>query len=343
MSIKILLALSMGAALFFHSEKSIHTEDSLVWEVKKTPVEASLRGLSAVSESVAWASGSGGTWLKTRDGGITWDHGVINALDTVDFRSIHGFDSLRAVAVSAGQPAVIYKTYDGGRSWILKHTESKEAFLDGITFVDEQRGYIFGDPVAGQWMILETHDQGETWNSLPNLPAAVSGEGGFAASSSSFLAVGNQLWLGSGGTQSHLHHSSDGGFTWEKFPSPLIQGEASQGIFALEKLENGVIFCVGGDYLRSELIGGNAGLFDSEGKSWKNILQSPRGYRSGVCYWGRLKWVLAVGPTGTDYSQDNGLTWNAFSDEGFHAIRTSHDGKSVWASGSKGKMGRISF
>lgn len=343
MSIKILLALSMGAALFFHSEKSVHTEDSLAWEVKKTPVEASLRGLSAVSEFVAWASGSGGTWLKTRDGGLTWDHGVIDALNTVDFRSIHGFDSLSAVAVSAGQPAVIYKTYDGGRSWILKHTESKEAFLDGISFVDEQRGYVFGDPVAGQWMILETRDQGETWNSLPNLPLATKGEAGFAASASGLLAVGNQLWLGSGGTQSNLHHSSDGGLNWEKFPSPLVQGEASQGIFALEKLENGEIICVGGDYLRSELIEGNAGLFYSEGKSWKNILQSPRGYRSGVCYWGRLKWVLAVGPTGTDYSEDNGLTWNAFSEEGFHAIRTSYDAKSVWASGSKGKIGRISF
>lgn len=343
MSIKIFLALSCGAALFSGLGVLAQSLDSVNWQQRMTPVEASLRGLSAVSESVAWASGSGGTWLKTRDGGVTWDHGVIDALDTVDFRSIHGFDSLRAVAVSAGQPAVIYKTYDGGRSWILKHKESKEAFLDGISFADAQRGYVFGDPLGGQWMILETLDQGETWNSLPNLPAAASGEGGFAASSSSFLAVGNHLWLGSGGTESNLHHSSDGGLNWEKFSSPLIQGEASQGIFALEKLADGGIICVGGDYLRSELIDRNAGLFYSEGKSWKNILQLPRGYRSGVCYWERWNLVLAVGPTGTDFSKDNGNIWNAFSEEGFHAVRTSQDGRSVWASGSNGRVARLSF
>lgn len=343
MSIKILLALFLGTVLFSVSKVAAQSPESMDWQHKKTPVEASLRGLSAVSKAVAWASGSGGTWLRTLDGGVTWDHGVIDTLSTVDFRSIHGFDSLRAVAVSAGQPAVIYKTDDGGGSWILKHSESKEAFLDGISFVDLLRGYVFGDPVGGQWMILETLDGGETWNSLPNLPAAAPGEGGFAASSSSFLAVGNQLWLGSGGTQSNLYHSGDRGLNWEKFPSPLIQGEASQGIFALQKLKNGNILCVGGDYIKSELIEGNIGLFFSEGKSWKNIPKHPRGYRSGVSYWDQLNWILAVGPTGTDYSTDDGLTWNTFSEDGFHAIQTSQDGQSVWASGSKGKVGRLSF
>ena len=38
---------------------------------------ASLRGVNAVSDQVCWASGSGGTWLRTVDAGKTWQKGVV--------------------------------------------------------------------------------------------------------------------------------------------------------------------------------------------------------------------------------------------------------------------------
>ena len=38
---------------------------------------ASLRGVSAVSAKVAWASGSAGTFFKTTDGGATWKAGAV--------------------------------------------------------------------------------------------------------------------------------------------------------------------------------------------------------------------------------------------------------------------------
>lgn len=239
------MALSFGVALFSCKQEPAIPERPSGWEIKETPVEASLRGISAVTSEIAWASGSGGTWLRTIDEGKTWDHGVIAGLDTVDFRSIHAFDALTAIAVSAGQPAVIYKTIDGGKNWVLKHTESEMAFLDGISFADDKRGYVFGDPIDGKWMILETLNQGENWYPVANLPQAAVGEAGFAASGSSFLAKGNNLWLGSGGKESNLLWSTDEGKTWEKFSSPLAQGEASQGIFSITEIGEGEIFCVG--------------------------------------------------------------------------------------------------
>ena len=42
------------------------------WTVQTSGVTARLRGVSAVSERVAWASGSGATVLRTTDGGATW-------------------------------------------------------------------------------------------------------------------------------------------------------------------------------------------------------------------------------------------------------------------------------
>lgn len=340
---KILLALSLGMALFSCKQEPIIPKRPTGWEIMSTPVDASLRGLSAITSEIAWASGSGGTWLRTIDAGKTWDHGVIAGLDTVDFRSIHGFDALTAIAVSAGQPAVIYKTTDGGETWILKHQESELAFLDGISFADENRGYVFGDPVDGKWMILQTFNQGESWYSVSNLPNAKEGEAGFAASASSFLAEGTNLWLGSGGKEANLYRSNNQGETWEIFASPLLQGEASQGIFSVASVGNGEIYCVGGDYTLLDSTRNNAGLFLSEKQEWAKIQKSPTGYRSGVIYFPRFQWVLSVGPGGSDFSSDGGVNWENFSKDGFHSIRLGHAEESIWASGSGGKIGQLKF
>ncbi len=238
---------------------------------------------------------------------------------------------------------MIYKTSDGGQTWILKHQESETAFLDGISFADEKRGYVFGDPIDGKWMILQTFNQGESWYPVSNLPEASEGEAGFAASGSSFLAEGNHLWLGSGGKKANLYRSVDGGGTWDRFPSPLNQGEASEGIFSITSIGAGEMLCVGGDYTLLDSTAGNAGLFLSEGKKWATIQKSPKGYRSGVIYFPRFQWVVAVGPGGSDFSADGGINWSNFSTEGFHSVRLSHAEGSVWASGSKGKIGRLRF
>ena len=42
------------------------------WTVQTSGVTARLRGVSAVSERVAWVSGSGSTVLRTMDGGQSW-------------------------------------------------------------------------------------------------------------------------------------------------------------------------------------------------------------------------------------------------------------------------------
>ncbi len=81
---KIVMALSFGVALFSCKQDPTIPERPLGWEIIVTPVEASLRGLSAVTSEIAWASGSSGTWLLTNDGGVTWELGVIAGLDTVD-------------------------------------------------------------------------------------------------------------------------------------------------------------------------------------------------------------------------------------------------------------------
>src|SRR5512140_3694329 len=71
------------------------------WQALPTGVTASLRGLD-VRGDVIWASGSGGTWLRSTDGGKTWTHGVVAGAEALDFRGIQAFDAQTAVMISAG-------------------------------------------------------------------------------------------------------------------------------------------------------------------------------------------------------------------------------------------------
>ncbi|WP_297336463.1 YCF48-related protein [Algoriphagus sp.] len=338
-------ALLISTALFScqPNSKEVVVKEPNGWEIMDTPVKSSLRGLSVVTEDIIWASGSGGVWLKSLDGGQTWTHGIIGSLDSVDFRSIYAFNAEKAIAVAAGQPAVIYKTEDGGETWSKKHQEPEDAFLDGVSFADFNRGYVFGDPVEGRWTILETKDQGESWNLIDSLPLAESGEAGFAASASSLLARGDELWLGSGGTVSNLYYSPNRGGTWEKYKSNLSQGNASQGIFSLTQAGNGEIIAVGGDYSQEDEIKGNAGLFLIPDQKWIQPSTPPAGYRSGIAYFPHFHWVIATGPSGSDFSSDGGKNWTSFSSEGFHAVSRAHAGGAIWASGAGGKIGRLTY
>ena len=301
------------------------------WQEFQTPVKASLRGLSPVSDQVCWASGSGGVWLRTTDGGNSWTHGVVGGLDTVDFRSIHAFDETRAVVASAGQPAVIYLTGDGGISWEKVHQESESAFFDAITFIDSKKGFVLGDPVGGKWMILETLNGGKAWSPLENLPTAQDGEAAFAASSSSLVAEKGQLILGTGGSYSNLYFYSFSSRSWEKKPVPLmIQGLSSQGIFAILNHKKQLIL-VGGDFTQPEISQGNLIIFSKGLFVMPEV--SPGGYRSGIASLKKPYWLITVGPEGSDFSENGGQNWKSFSNHGYHSVKSTANKKIIWASG----------
>ena len=313
------------------------------WKQFQAPGKASLRGLAPISDQVCWASGSGGTWLKTEDGGASWQTGTVAGLDTVDFRSIHAFDSHTALVASAGQPAVIYRTEDGGASWQKVHQEGGEAFFDAIQFVDTQKGYVLGDPIEGKWMILETLDGGRSWHSLAKLPDAVSGEAAFAASASSLVADASGLVFATGGTVSRLHRYTFASESWQvRELTDMLQGQPSQGVFAMTALpDEGGLVLVGGDYLQPDFRFANALLV--LGEVTISTSEGPGGYRSGVAQLQDKGWVVAVGPGGSDFSTDGAHSWKPFSTLGYHAVKAAPGGKALWASGGQGRLGKLVY
>src|ERR1700704_5694520 len=84
------------------------------WTIQNSGVTARLRGVSAVSDRIVWATGSSSTVLRTSDGGSTWQKLIVTTdpKDVVDFRDIDAIDAQTAYVLSIGNgPASrIYKT-----------------------------------------------------------------------------------------------------------------------------------------------------------------------------------------------------------------------------------------
>ena len=59
-------------ATFLTAPAGASATPTLSWQPSVTGTDARLRGLSAVSRQVAWASGARGTVLRTVDGGRNW-------------------------------------------------------------------------------------------------------------------------------------------------------------------------------------------------------------------------------------------------------------------------------
>ncbi len=150
-----------------------------------------LRGVSAVSRQIAWASGTHGTYLRTVDGGRTWIPAQVPDAATLDFRAVVAFSADEAFLMSAGpgDQSRIYHTSDAGQHWQLQFANTNpKAFFDSMVFWDSTHGIVLGDPVpddSGKLKFeLVVTDDGQTWHPIPpsQLPPAIEGEGAFAAS-----------------------------------------------------------------------------------------------------------------------------------------------------------------
>ena len=75
------------------------------WVKQPVNTTAAFRGLSVVNEKVVWASGTGGTVIRTIDAGKTWDVITVPDAGKLDFRDIEAFDVNTAYILSIGNGA----------------------------------------------------------------------------------------------------------------------------------------------------------------------------------------------------------------------------------------------
>ena len=327
---------------------------SPVWGQKPqtSGVDVQLRGISAVSDKVAWASGAKGTVLRTIDGGATWERLEIVGAEALDFRDIQAFDQNTAfvLSIGPGDQSRIYKTADGGRIWQRQFTNTDpKAFYDCFAFWDSTHGIVVSDSVDGKFPLISTSD-GMNWNpvAVKKMPAALPAEGAFAASGTCIATFGkNDVWFGTGGPAARVFHSADRGLTWTVTETPIIHGAATQGIFSLAfwTVKDGV--AVGGDYKEPSKSENVAAVTHDGGKTWTLASKPPGGYRSAVAVihgdrvpGAKEYFFFAVGSNGSDVSWDGGVNWKPMNEGDFNGLALASP-LGGWAVGPHGLIVRF--
>ncbi|KAJ4373609.1 hypothetical protein N0V86_007751 [Didymella sp. IMI 355093] len=325
------------------------TKPPLAWDPKSTNSTQQFRGLSPISRDVVWISGTNSTVLLTTNGGTSW----INASPSLsenstlfEFRDIEAFSSKSAVVLSIGEgnASRIYKTTDSGRTWkpTFINTEPT-AFYDCMAFENKKHGLAVSDPVGGKFRLIETWDGGATWKIVDpkGIPAALTGEFGFAASGTCVEAAAGRWYIASGGVNPGRIYRSDDGKKWEVSNNSQIAGGTAAGVFSVRFRDKKNGIAVGGDYEKPAGNVYNAAWSKDGGKTWHQAESFPGGYRSGVSWVPeRGRTAVAVGTSGSDITYDDGKNWQTIGNGTFDAVEcVSKD--VCWASGSGGRLARL--
>ena len=284
---------------------------SLTLEKLDSGSDASFRGLDVVNRNVVWVSGTGGTVLRTVNGGKSWKNVSVPHQDKTDFRDVEGFDKNSAIVMGIATPAQFFKTTDGGQTWNQVYFDDREGiFFDGMSFWNRKEGIAFSDPVDGGHILIRTEDGGDSWFELPSkgMPAKLDPEFGFAASGTGIPVQGKHTaWLGMGGVKSRVFKSEDGGFNWMVTETPVVHGGQSTGIYSVAFKNKKMGIAVGGDYTNQSIKNTMAYTHDG-GTTWHLPEKQTHQYRECVAHY-RGNTFFAVGPSGFDRTTDNGKTW----------------------------------
>ena len=335
------IALLVAVIGLVAASMALASSHGYAWQLTPTGSTASLRGLSAVSERAAWASGSAGTVLRTTDKGASWQSVGPPGTASLQFRDIEAFDAETAVILSIGEgtDSRIYRTTDGGNTWTLVfQNQEPTAFYDCMAWFDKHRGLALSDPVNGFFRILATSDGGRSWHVVDaDMPPALPGEFAFAASGQCITTAGGRdAWFGTGGGAiARVFHSGDRGRTWTVANTPMRSGP-SAGVFALAFRDPQHGLAAGGDFLLETASPDALALSDDGGTSWRLVADAPNHYRSGAT-WVTGTDAIIVGPSGSDASFDQGETWQRFDSGSFHTVDCA-GGHACWASGAGGRV-----
>jgi len=180
------------------------------WRLLTSGVDSSIVCIDIVDTLISYAGTKNGKVLKTTNGGDTWD--VLFTNHGGDITSVLALSEQKAfIIVNSETSTQIKRTVSFGASWGTVYEDtSPGSHLNAIHMFDDDNGFAIGNPVGGQWMLLNTTDGGANWNSGGSLPQNGS-ETGF---NNSMDWIGNQMgWFGT--DNGRVYKTTDGGTTWQ--------------------------------------------------------------------------------------------------------------------------------
>lgn len=343
-----LFPLALLAALASCSQSPVKPADVTVTPLS-TGVDFSCRAISAVSDQVIWASGTGNTVLRSTDGGASWQCATPADSLSLDFRCLYAWDADNALVFSIASPALGLKTTDGGKTWKqVYYNNRKDIFLNSVHFSDTQNGVAVGDPMEGRYAVIRSQDGGETWSEAP----APEGKGGMFAASNGcvqLLPSGKTVMV-TGGSGSYVFIQDTAGSEWTCSETPLAAGDENHcdGCYGLLMLDDQHGLVAGGNYAKVDRRG-NMAYTEDGGKTWNLCEEGLHGFASSVqAFPGQSSVWVASGSDGLSWSADGGKSWTDITGKlpegvkGYHALSAARQGEHIYAAGAGGNVARIS-
>lgn len=317
------------------------------WSIFTTHPSEVFHAVAAVSSFNAWLSSDSGLVLTTRDRGATWQDVSPPQAKGLMLRDIEAprgdMRDAAVLAVGLGNRSRVFVTDDGGTSWTRTFTNhNPHALYDCMAIGFDGGGLALSDPVKGTFRLISTADGGHTWSRLDptQMPRALHGESAFAESGSCLVRTGTSDYLfGTAGPHPRVFSTADSGHTWTVARTP-IQGGDTAGIYGLAADDTGHVVAVGGDASQPSQGARAAAISADGGATWALGKKPVFGLRSGVA-WASYR-TLAVGPTGSDISLNNGSTWTHYDDTPFNAVSCADRG-ACWAVGPNGTVGEWTY
>jgi photosystem II stability/assembly factor-like uncharacterized protein len=344
----LVIALAAVAGLACASAAAPPAPVAIARAAQTSGTTALLIAVSAVDDSIAWASGARGTWARTIDGGATWTTGRVPGADSLQFRDIHALDARTAwmISIGNGPQSRIYHTRDGGTTWALQFTNPDSAgFYDCLAMWDARRGVAIGDAIGSEMAVLVTEDGGGNWTRVPpdRLPRAQQGEGSFAASGTCIATQprGRAWIVMSSPTRARLIRTADYGRSWslETLPITTHEGSGPQSVVFLDA-RRGMVLAGGAAVQPGDTL---VAITGDGGATWTPRASPP--FKVGT--WGgsfvpgaRVPTVVAVGPNGSAWTRDMGATWVVLDSANYWSVGFA-SGRAGWAVGTQGRVTRL--
>jgi photosystem II stability/assembly factor-like uncharacterized protein len=151
--------------------------------------------------------------LRTHDGGASWEKVSDQQFDVVDFVSETEGWAAQTIRQAGPWPTSILHTVDGGATW-TEQIRRQGSDVAQIKFVDRLNGWV---TMGSDKPALHTRDGGLTWTEqLPPGRLVVAGDASTVWAASEPAATG--------GSNSYVSVSYDGGYSWAQVGSFRDQG-----------------------------------------------------------------------------------------------------------------------
>lgn len=298
-----------------------------IWEYQSVNLPLLSRGWESkiVNENVVWFHGEGGsivpdgfqknftsyTFARTINGGQQWTSGIFpfngKEGDLTHMAAINDTTAWVTYVEStesgfSNYDSKVYKTTDGGKTWILANINIGANWVNCIHFFNKNDGVIIADATTTDFNIYTTSDGGTSWIRINNsaIPDIIQGD----EYGVNFLtAIGDKIWFPT--WAGRIFYSPDKGKTWQAIDGP----EGAIGlIMQISADDSGNIYVDESDTdnLKHRFLRRNV----SDG-SWTNLTSSSDdGFIFFDCIPGTQNIIMCnTIDNKTRISRDNGQSW----------------------------------